>query len=102
MKIREYKSADCLETMRLFFDTVHTVNRADYTQEQLDAWAPEDRQADARGAGAEKVTTHASITAKPFFRKRGYRVVKEQQVERPAGVPPRRVKLTNYVMEKDN
>lgn len=29
-----------------------------------------------------KITTHASITAKPFFEKRGYKVVKEQQVER--------------------
>lgn len=38
--------------------------------------------------------THASITARPFFEKRGYRVVKEQQVER------RGVLLTNYVMEK--
>ena len=24
---------------RLFYDTVHTVNRADYTRRQLDAWA---------------------------------------------------------------
>ncbi len=39
-------------------------------------------------------TTHASITAKGFFEKRGYRVIKQQQVER-AGVW-----LTNYVMEK--
>lgn len=40
------------------------------------------------------VTTHASITARPFFEKRGYRVVKEQQVERHG------VLLTNFVMEK--
>ena len=26
------------------------------------------------------ITTHASITAKPFFEKRGYKLVKEQQV----------------------
>lgn len=39
-------------------------------------------------------TTHASITAKPFFEGRGYQVVKEQQVIR------RGVRLTNYVMEK--
>lgn len=29
-----------------------------------------------------KIITHASITARPFFEKRGYRVFKEQQVER--------------------
>lgn len=39
-----------------------------------------------------EITTHASITARPFFEKRGYRVVREQQVERHG------VLLTNYVM----
>lgn len=38
--------------------------------------------------------THASITARPFFEQRGYRVVKMQQVE------CRGVKMTNFVMEK--
>lgn len=41
------------------------------------------------------VTTHASITAKPFFEKRGYTAVKEQTVERVG------VLLTNYVMVKE-
>ena len=40
------------------------------------------------------ITTHASITAKPFFEKRGYKVVKEQKVERHG------VLLTNFVMER--
>lgn len=40
------------------------------------------------------ITTHASITAKPFFEKRGYRVLKQQQVQK------RGVILTNYVMQK--
>ena len=43
----------------------------------------------------ENIVTHASITARPFFEKRGYRVVREQQVERKG------VFLTNFVMEKD-
>ena len=30
--------------------------------------------------GFEKIMTHASITAKPFFLSRGYKVIKEQQV----------------------
>lgn len=47
-----------------------------------------------RGCTAAVLTTHASITARPFFEARGYRVVREQQVERFG------VKLTNYVMEK--
>lgn len=41
-------------------------------------------------------STHASLTARPFFEKRGWRVVKEQQVER------RGVRLTNFVMEKSD
>lgn len=42
----------------------------------------------------EKFTTQASITAKPFFEKRGYTVIKEQKVERKG------ILLTNYIMEK--
>ena len=32
--------------------------------------------------------THASITARPFFERRGWHVVKEQQGERRGGLPP--------------
>lgn len=42
-----------------------------------------------------EITTHASITARPFFEKRGYAVIKEQQVER------RGVWMTNFVMKKN-
>lgn len=41
------------------------------------------------------VVTHASITARPFFEQRGYKVVKEQQVERQG------IFLTNFVMIKE-
>ncbi|WP_338586604.1 GNAT family N-acetyltransferase [Clostridium baratii] len=40
------------------------------------------------------ITTHSSITAKPFFEKQGYKVVKEQVVERKGQ------KLKNFIMEK--
>lgn len=43
---------------------------------------------------AEKFITQASITARPFFEKRGYTVIKEQKVERQGTL------LTNYIMEK--
>lgn len=42
----------------------------------------------------DKISVHASITAKPFFIGRGYKVIKEQQVER------NNIMLTNYRMEK--
>lgn len=148
MIIRSYQTADCGELAELFYDTVHTVNAADYTKEQLDAWATghinlsewdqsfsrhatvvavenggivgfgdiddsgyldrlyvhRDFQrkgiasaiCDALEASAENrpIHTHASITAKPFFEKRGYRVIRKQQVLRNG------VSLTNYVMEE--
>lgn len=43
---------------------------------------------------ASHIVTHASITALPFFKSRGYSVVKHQQVERHG------VLLDNFVMEK--
>ena len=45
-------------------------------------------------AGKQIITTHASITARPFFERRGYRVIRRQKVVRCG------IELTNYVMEK--
>ena len=47
-----------------------------------------------RVVAGRKFTTHASITARPFFERRGYQVVREQLVE------VRGVSLKNFVMEK--
>lgn len=148
MKLRKYKPNDCESIVNLFYETVHTVNRKDYTQEQVNAWATgevdmkiwnesflnhysivavEDNQIigfgdiDATGYldrlyvhkdfqnqgiataicdqleraySFTKIVTHASITAKPFFEHRGYRVIQQQQVERKG------VLLTNYILEK--
>lgn len=148
MTLREYRPEDCWEMTHLFYETVHTVNAADYTPRQLAVWATGKVDEDAwnraflshRTLVAEKdgkivgfgdmdesgyldklyvhkdyqrcgiaavicdelegksdapiFTTHASITALPFFKKRGYTVIKEQQVERGG------VLLTNFVMEK--
>ncbi|ALK04481.1 MAG: GNAT family N-acetyltransferase [Methanosarcina thermophila] len=40
------------------------------------------------------ITTEASITAKPFFEKRGYKTVKQQSVERKG------LTLINFIMRK--
>ena len=147
--LRKYRPADCGELAALFYDTVHTVNAGDYTEEQLCAWAPGgmdlkewDRSfrehdcivaiMDGRLAGfgdtdgngyfdrlfvhkdyqgkgvataicgrleqavpGKMVTCCASITANPFFEKRGYQVIREQQITR------RGISLTNFVMEKE-
>ena len=39
MLLRSYRSADCEEMAKLFYDTVHEVNIRDYTAEQVSAWA---------------------------------------------------------------
>ena len=43
MIIRKYKPSDCLQLIRLFHETVHTVNAPDYTPEQLSAWTDNNR-----------------------------------------------------------
>lgn len=145
--IREYREVDCAELAELFYNTVHTVNAKDYTEEQLAVWATGTvdlekwnqtfqehysivavenemvigfgdidkdgyldrlfvhRDYQKKGIAAAicdvleqaapgNIITHASITARPFFEKRGYTVIKKQQVERQG------ITLTNYVMEK--
>lgn len=42
----------------------------------------------------EKITSDVSITAKPFFERRGFEVIREQQVDING------IKLTNYKMQK--
>ena len=39
MKIRAYRREDIKAIAELFYNTVHTINAADYTEEQLDVWA---------------------------------------------------------------
>jgi N-acetylglutamate synthase-like GNAT family acetyltransferase len=42
MIIREYLPSDTPAIWQLFYDTVHQINIRDYTQAQVDAWAPKD------------------------------------------------------------
>lgn len=148
MIIREYLPSDCKYLAELFYQTVHSINAKDYTDEQLNVWATgnvdiaewnrslfehfslvamkddiitgfgdidrtgyldrlfvhKDYQNQGiataicdkleRAFGVGKITTQASITAKPFFLHRGYNIIKEQQVIRS------NISLTNYIMEK--
>ncbi|MEH2265043.1 GNAT family N-acetyltransferase [Nostoc sp.] len=151
MRLRIYEIADTAGIMKLFYDTIHEVNTRDYTQEQVDAWAPanmnidvwikgleskftyvaeengkiigfgeleanghidrfychkdfqrkgvgkkilEQLESKAKYLGVEKLFTEASITAKPFFERHNFIIVKQQEVER------RGQKLINFIMEK--
>lgn len=48
----------------------------------------------ARRYGVHKISVEVSVTARPFFERHGYKVVKEQKAK------ANRLYLTNYVMEK--
>ena len=39
MQLREYRTADLDKLAELFYQTVHSVNARDYTEEQLNVWA---------------------------------------------------------------
>ena len=149
--IRDYDADDAPQIVRLFYETVCSVNCADYSEEQVRAWAPgvpdpeewharmadrrtlvaeeggevvgfaeleEDGHLDmlyvrgdsvgrgvgrrlyravereARGRGLGQIFTEASVTARPFFERRGFRMVRERTIVR------RGVELTNFAMEK--
>ncbi len=38
MNIRSYHSDDCQAVLSLFYETIHKINRRDYTREQIEAW----------------------------------------------------------------
>lgn len=142
---------DALTVARLFRDTVRTVNRKDYSDPQIDAWAPyevdldhwrgviqnshflvavsggmvvgfasldgsdyvdllyvhkdllrkriatrliEEIEREAKRRGAQRLWTHASITAKKFFERQGFVALQAQQVEHNGQI------FDNYAMEK--
>ena len=45
MTLREYLPEDIEQILKLFYNTVHMVNAADYSPAQLDAWAPQNQDA---------------------------------------------------------
>ncbi len=151
LQIRDFRSTDALEIMRLFHDTVHNVNSRDYTPEQVEAWAPalmdeprwqerlranftyvaeangqivgfgelrrdgyidtlyvhdqhhsmgiasrllSEMETRARTLGAGRLSTQASLTAYGFFQRRGFKLVRAQDVEL------RGVSFRNFLMER--
>ena len=44
MKIRKFHDSDVSQMVSLFYETVHSVNKQHYTQQQLDVWAPRDEE----------------------------------------------------------
>ncbi|NIK75255.1 putative acetyltransferase [Paenibacillus castaneae] len=44
MIIRKFNESDISGIVSLFYETVHTINKQHYSQEQLEAWAPKDEE----------------------------------------------------------
>ncbi|MUJ23721.1 GNAT family N-acetyltransferase [Aliivibrio fischeri] len=149
--IKTYQEENASALWDLFFNTVRKVNRKDYSNEQVTAWAPESFDTDVwkskmqslnpfiaeiddevvgysdlqddglidhffchyqhqgKGVGSALMThilelakerklprvySHVSITAKPFYERFGFTVVKPQRID------VRGEQLINYVMER--
>lgn len=60
MEIRAYQESDISQLISLFYETVHSVNKQDYSQEQLDAWAPKEEKAFKLNAWSTSL--HQNIT----------------------------------------
>lgn len=45
MEIRRFRASDMKQIVSLFYETVHSVNKQDYSSDQLDAWAPREEEA---------------------------------------------------------
>lgn len=151
IRVRLFQAEDALPIAQLFHDTVREINSQDYSQEQVEAWAPDnlffrnwqdicancltyiaeeegqilgfgeleavgkigcfychkDQQgrgvgrllyhaieAQAKRLGLTSLTVASSITAKPFFEKMGFEVIRQQQVHCRGQL------FTNYLMQK--
>ena len=151
LTIRSFKATDAPALRALKYTTIRQVNRKDYTEQQLLAWAPDEYDEadwlqrisamnllvatldgvivgfadvqddgyidhffchlDYQGQGigkalmneilaisqlksVKRLYSHLSITARPFFVRYGFYVVREQQVDIRGEI------LTNFVMER--
>ena len=60
--LRLYRPGDLEELIGLFYQTVRTVNLGDYTQEEVEAWAPSPESVD-RGAWGKSLLEHYTVVA---------------------------------------
>ena len=61
-RVRLYRPEDLEGLVRLFYETVHEVNLGDYSQEEVDAWAPSPERVD-RAAWGESLAAHFTVVA---------------------------------------
>ncbi|MFD2046064.1 GNAT family N-acetyltransferase [Ornithinibacillus salinisoli] len=64
MKIIKYKESDIEEIVSLFYETIHSVNLKEYTQSELDAWAPRDEKKSKMKSWKESLRQNITYVAK--------------------------------------
>lgn len=57
LRVRRFRPSDAEVLRRLFYETVHAVNRRDYSPAALDAWAPRAYDVEAWNASFRERTT---------------------------------------------
>lgn len=64
MDILKFDEADIEEIISLFYETVHSVNLKDYSQTEVDAWAPKDEKQSKIVAWKKSLGQNLSFVAK--------------------------------------
>jgi putative acetyltransferase len=64
VKILKFKDTDTEEIVSLFYETVHSVNSKDYSQSELDAWAPRDEKESKMKSWEESLGQNITFVAK--------------------------------------
>lgn len=63
MKIRRYEEKDLKQIINLFYDTVHFVNRKDYSEKQVNAWASLNEKASKFTSWGDSLSQNATFVA---------------------------------------
>ncbi|AIQ18193.1 acetyltransferase [Paenibacillus sp. FSL H7-0357] len=59
-EIRKFRLSDIEQIVTLFYETVHSVNKKDYSEKQLDAWADNNDRETRQNAWKESLSSHLS------------------------------------------
>ena len=153
IKIRKYKKEDATALASIYYRTIHIINIRDYSEAQVNVWAPETSKEidgwikkwkkisplvaiindvpvgfaefestghidcfyvhheyqgqgigsllmqsifnEARKQNIKRIFAEVSITARPFFELKGFKVAKQQTIVRQG------VALDNFIMERN-
>lgn len=67
MELRRYRKEDLEEVVQLFYETIRTVNRKDYSEEQVEVWSNRCEYLRMNGAFFEKLYTIVAVEGKQII-----------------------------------